>query len=788
MDKSKNSVLEAPFSVLLGGMNNVEVDMAIVVDAEIWQKFPDLKIGVLVAKGISNSGSESLQVLRASEKLAQKQYGEADLNEVSKLQDWREAYRSFGYKPAKARCSVDALLRRVVKGKELPDISPLVNLYNSISLKHSVPAGADDLDQVEGTVRLTFAKGDETFAAIGAQEREMPLTGEVIYRDDVEVTCKAWNYRECDKTKITNETKNAALVIEGLEHTTLAEVASALNELQALVEKHCGGKFKMYLLDAEHPEMVESSLLENRAIPIEIPEPDYHSQEAYQTRLGKLREIEAMGIDPYPAKFMPTNTARDLISKYEGQDIGSYEEAAEGKTQEAKAAGRIVLFRPMGANIFAQILDETSKIQILFNKDHTKVTGLGDQMMPIKFIEKKLDLGDIIGVSGFLFRTQKGELTLFAKEVTLLCKTLLPLPDKHKGIVDKGARYRKRWLDLIANPEVGEQLRLRSKLVAGIRKYFENFGFMEVETPVLQNIYGGASAKPFITHHNALSQDMYCRIALEIALKKLVVGGMNKVYEIGKVFRNEGIDKTHNPEFTMLEAYAAYWDYNDVMTFIENLYEKLALDVFGSTKIGKREDKKGKTYEIDFKTPWIRMTMKEAIKNYGNIDVDSLSDEEMKAKLVPLVGAEKLQDMPRGLLIAMLFEELAEEHLIQPHHITDHPIETTPLCKLHRDPKDRAQGIVERFETFVLGMECCNAYTELNDPVLQRELLVEQAKLLRGGNEEANPLDEEFIEAICQGMPPTGGFGIGIDRLCMLFTGVTSIRDVLFFPVMRPEE
>jgi lysyl-tRNA synthetase class 2 len=769
-------------------MNQLETIMTIQVDQKIWEAFPELKIGVLVAKGIDNSGKEGIETLRKAESLALAKYGEVDLNTVEMLSDWREAYRSFGYKPAKARCSVDALLRRVVKGKELPDISPLVNLYNSISIKHTLPAGADDLDKTSGTVRLTFAKGDESFRAIGAEETETPLPGEVIYRDDEEVTCKAWNFRECDKTKITAETKNAALVIEGLEHTSLSQIAKALEELKDLVSKHCRGEFEMYLLDAEHPTMGEETLLENRTIPIEIPEPDYHKQEAYQTRLNKLHEIQELGIDPYPAKFEPTNSAHDLLSKYESEAVGTYDQAAAGETDAASLAGRILLFRPMGSNIFAQVLDETSKFQVLFNKDHTKVTGLGDQMQPIKFIEKKLDLGDIIGIKGHLFRTQTGELTLFASEVTLLCKTLLPLPDKHKGIADKGTRYRKRWLDLIANPEVGEQLRLRSKLVAGIRKYFESYGFIEVETPVLQNIYGGASAKPFITHHNALSQDMYCRIALEIALKKLIVGGMNKVFEIGKVFRNEGIDKTHNPEFTMLESYAAYWDYNDVMTFTENLYEKLALDTFGTTAIGERTDKKGNKHQIDLKTPWKRMTMKEAIKTYGKIDPDALTDEEMKTKLLPLVGKEKLQDTPRGLLIAMLFEEFAEEHLIQPHHITDHPIETTPLCKLHRDPKDRAEGIVERFESFILGMECCNAYTELNDPVLQRELLVEQAKLLRGGDEEANPLDEEFIEAICQGMPPTGGLGIGIDRLCMLFTGVTSIRDVLFFPVMRPEE
>ena len=281
---------------------------------------------------------------------------------------------------------------------------------------------------------------------------------------------------------------------------------------------------------------------------------------------------------------------------------------------------------------------------------------------------------------------------------------------------------------------------------------------------------------------------MYCRIALEIALKKLVVGGMNRVYEIGKVFRNEGIDRTHNPEFTMLEAYAAYWDYNDIMVLTENLYEKLALEMFGSTTIGERHDKKGNPHTIDLKTPWTRMSMKEAIKTYGKIDVDSLNDDQIREKLKPHVAPEKLLVTPRGNLIAMLFEEFAEEHLIQPHHIIDHPIETTPLCKLHRDPELRKEGLVERFESFILGVEICNAYTELNDPILQRELLEQQARKREEGDAEASPMDEEFIEAICQGMPPAGGLGIGLDRLSMLFTGVHSIRDVLFFPVMRPEE
>ena len=757
--------------------------MVLTVDKEIWERFPHLKIGVLVVRGLDNAvnNHEIIEFLRKAEHNAKNKYAQAELAGVPKIADWREAYRAFGYKPSKARSSCEALLRRAVADKQLPDINPLVNLYNAISLKHTLPAGADDLDNMDGQLALSVAKGDERFVMLGSSEPEKILEGEVVYRDDVEVTCRAWNYRECDKTKITKETKNACLIIEGLENTSLGEIAHGIKELRDLIQQMCGGTAKAYVLDKAESEVSDATLVENRSIPIEIKPPDYHKHEAFQTRLKKLEEIQEQGIDPYPAKFEPSISIKEIRPV-----DGGFDDAAAGKTEPVKIAGRIVLFRPMGSNIFAHLLDENSKIQVVFNKDHTSVLGVTEK--PIKFIEKKLDLGDIIGVSGHLFKTQTGELTVFAKECTLLCKTLLPLPDKHKGLNDKGTRYRKRWLDLIVHPDVGAHFRMRSQLLLSIRRYFENNQFLEVETPILQNIYGGASAKPFTTHHNALSQDMYLRIALEIALKKLVVGGMNRVYEIGKVFRNEGVDRTHNPEFTMLEAYAAYWDYNDVMAFIENLYEGLAKELFNSTVIGERLDSKGNKHLIDLKAPWIRMTMKEAIKTYGQIDVDGLSIEAMKQHLNGKVDPDKLTDAKRGDLIAMLFEEFAEHHLIQPHHIIDHPIETTPLCKLHRDPEFRKEGIVERFESFILGVECCNAYTELNDPVLQRKLLEDQALMRNAGDDEANPMDEEFIEAICQGMPPAGGFGIGIDRLCMLFAGVHSIRDILYFPVMRPEE
>lgn len=520
--------------------------------------------------------------------------------------------------------------------------------------------------------------------------------------------------------------------------------------------------------------------------------PEYHNHEEFQNRSRKLAEIKELGIDPYPAKFLSTRKTSQISAEMEGKEIGHSDEAGEGKTPDARISGRLVLFRAMGKNAFAQLQDETGRIQVMFNRDLTTVEGFKptDELSAIKFIEKKLDLGDIIGVEGNLFRTQRGELTLFAKKVTLLCKSLLPLPDKHSGLADKGILYRKRWLDLITNPDSLLKFRQRSQILLSIRKYFSEAGFEEVETPVLQNIYGGAQAKPFTTHLNALSQEMFLRISLEIPLKKLIVGGMEKIYEIGKVFRNEGIDRTHNPEFTMLEAYAASWDYHDMMTFTEGLFERVAIDLFGDTKIRLLGENESTAHVIDLKAPWKRLTMKEAIKVYGSIDVDALSTDEMKALLLKEshIDAKAVKNAPRGAIIAMLFEEFAEKHLIQPHHIIDHPIETTPLCKLHRDPKSRKEKIVERFESFILGREMCNSYSELNDPELQRELLEEQAEKKAAGDQEANPLDEEFIEAICQGMPPTGGVGIGIDRLVMLLTAAESIRDVIFFPLMRPED
>jgi lysyl-tRNA synthetase, class II len=522
-------------------------------------------------------------------------------------------------------------------------------------------------------------------------------------------------------------------------------------------------------------------------------DPNYLHQEEFINRSSKLKEIEELGVDSFPPHFSPTSTPGALLTAYAGKELGHSEEAAQGSTDAASVAGRLILFRAMGKNAFAHIQDETGRLQIMFNRDFTQVAGFTptEALSPLKFIEKKIDLGDILGIEGHLFRTQKGELTLFAKTVTLLCKSLLPLPDKHSGLVDKGLRYRKRWLDLIAHPEVIHSFLLRSRILKFLRAYFEGQGFIEVETPVLQNVYGGAVARPFKTHLHALDQEMFLRISLEIPLKKLIVGGHLKVFEIGKVFRNEGIDRTHNPEFTELEAYAAYWDYHDMMRLTEQLFEQMALHLFGTTQIAFTPEEAGASpLFVDLKAPWPRLPMKESLKKYASIDVDALSEEEMRKLLLSKqnTSPQEIKKANRGMLIALLFEEFVEEHLIQPHHIIDHPIETTPLCKLHRDPGLRKEKFVERFETFILGSEFCNSYTELNDPLLQRELLLVQAQKRAAGDEEASPLDEEFLEAICQGMPPTGGLGIGVDRFCMLFLKAHSIRDVLYFPLMRQEE
>jgi lysyl-tRNA synthetase class 2 len=477
-------------------------------------------------------------------------------------------------------------------------------------------------------------------------------------------------------------------------------------------------------------------------------------------RLRKLKDLRALGINPYPYSYDVKHKSHELQAKYAA--LGAEEKTSD----KVSIAGRISGLRRMGKVTFVHVLDETGKIQAYFSHDN-----LGEEAY------KKLklfDAGDWIGIKGTIFKTKTGEVTILAEEYTMLCKSIRPLPDKWHGLKDKEIRYRKRYLDLIMNPELKKVFTIRNDIYRAIREFLNEKGFIEVQTPILQPIYGGGMARPFVSKINAWDMPVYLRIAYELYLKRLIVGGLGKIYDIGYCFRNEDADRTHNPEFAMMEIQWAYSDYNDAMTLTEELWEYVAKKVLGTTVIeyqGKR---------IDLKAPWKRLTVKEALRKFQNIDADKLSDDE----LIGLAKQHNLDcELNRGVIILSLFEKLCEEMLVQPTHVIDHPKESCPLAKSHRD--DPAH--IERVEPFINGWEVGNCYSELTDPILQRELLEEQSKKRIRGDEEAHPMDEDYIQALEYGLPPNTGIGIGIDRMIMLMTNSESIRDVILFPFMRPE-
>src|SRR3989338_7076544 len=487
-----------------------------------------------------------------------------------------------------------------------------------------------------------------------------------------------------------------------------------------------------------------------------------------ENKVQKREEIIKQNINPYAYHYTQSHHASEINKKYASLSSG------EHTKNKVSVAGRIMLKRVMGKAAFFHLQDQTGRVQVYLQQD-----TLGEETYTLA--AKKLDIGDFIGVEGLIFKTKMGEVTINANSLTVLCKSLTLMPEKYHGLKDEELRYRQRYVDLTFNPEVKEVFEKRSKMISVIRKFFGEKGFMEVEVPTLHTIYGGANARPFITHINAWDMKMYMSISPELFLKKLLVGGFEKVFTICKNFRNEDVDTSHNTEFTMLEIYQAYVDYNMMMQYMEEVYEQACLAINGTTKV--KHQYQGKEVEIDFKAPWKRMTLKESIKKFAKINVDDHSDKELY-NLIRDNNIDYEGDINRGTMIMRIFEELVEDKLIQPIHITEHPKESTPLCKKSRTDLE----LIERFESFCLGMELCNAYSELNDPVVQRKLLEEQASQLRAGSEESHPMDEDFINAIEFGMPPAGGLGFGIDRMAVVLTGVNSIRDVILFPTMKPIE
>lgn len=485
--------------------------------------------------------------------------------------------------------------------------------------------------------------------------------------------------------------------------------------------------------------------------------------EHMRVRMEKMNSYREQGIDPFGDKFVRTHLAEELKEQY---DKFSKEELEE-KAIETTVAGRIMTKRGKGKAGFSHIQDLSGQVQLYVRKDK-----IGEEAYEIF---KSADLGDIVGVSGTVFKTNVGELSVKASEFTLLTKSLRPLPEKFHGLKDVEQRYRQRYLDLITNMESKNTFVLRSKIIQSMRRYLDERGFLEVETPMMHGIAGGASARPFVTHHNALDIPLYMRIAIELHLKRLIIGGMEKVYEIGRVFRNEGVSTRHNPEFTMIELYEAYADYNDIMELVENMVSHIAKEVTGSTTVAYGDD------EVDLAPKWTRLHMVDAIKEHTGVDFwKEMSDDEAKA-LAKEHGVEIQDTMTYGHIVNEFFEQKVEDKLIQPTFIYGHPVEISPLAKKNKED----ERFTDRFELFIVGREHANAFSELNDPIDQRERFEAQVKEKEQGNDEAHEMDEDFLEALEYGMPPTGGLGIGIDRLVMLLTNSPSIRDVLLFPQMR---
>ena len=477
-----------------------------------------------------------------------------------------------------------------------------------------------------------------------------------------------------------------------------------------------------------------------------------------QIRIEKLRRLQEKGKDPFLIeKFDRTHHSQEIIDQFD-----------ELNGQTVSIAGRVMTKRMMGKASFIHLQDMLGRIQVYVRQD---------MIGPEEFEDfKTIDIGDILGVTGEVFLTNTGERSVKAEQVTLLTKSLFTLPEKYHGLTDPELRYRQRYVDLIMNPEVRETFIKRNRIIKGIRRYLDDLGYLEVETPILQTVAGGAAARPFLTHHNTLDLDMQLRIANELFLKRLTVGGFDKVYEMGKMFRNEGISMRHNPEFTSIELYAAYQDYEDMMDTLEGLVEYLCLELYGTTVVTYQDR------EIDFKRPWRRVSMNDLVVEKTGVNFFDMSLEDGIKVAKQKLNLEVEPYMTEGHLVNLAFEEFCEKDLVQPTFVLHHPVEISPLAK--RNPDD--PRITNRFETFVNTWEIANAFSELNDPIDQRGRFEDQVKAGESGDEESHPMDEDFLQAIEVGLPPTGGMGIGVDRLIMILTGAASIRDIIFFPTMRP--
>lgn len=749
------------------------------ISPTILRDYPGLNVGIIVAHGGTNTQGDTHidQMLTDIQEKLRKELQPQDVATHPHIANWIEAYKKFGVNPKKNVPSVQNLANRVLK-KPLPSINPFVDLYNYISLKYLLPLGGQDIDILKGDLQLTVASDHEVpVILLGEQQEKAPNAGEVIYKDDLSATCRAWNWKEVERTKLTPQTTNAIFVIECLPPVAPVLLESALNELAGLLEEYCNVTASVAILNEKNTEVeithnntfvplrsVNKSLITSvdvYAHKAEYAVPHEHVSDEHKMRLEKIEAMRAMGIEPWPAGKAINATCHEVVSEYV-EDIQS---------RVYEVSGRVMTLRGHGKTIFANMQDRSGTVQIYIKHDE-----IGDELF--NQFNSFVDIGDIVWVSGHSFKTKMGEITIRVTNFALQSKSLYPMPDKFHGLADIEVKYRQRYLDLISSSESRTRFIKRSHIVRAMRNYFDSHDFIEVETPMLHPIPGGAAAKPFVTHHNALDSQFYLRIAPELYLKRLVVGGMERVYEINRNFRNEGISTRHNPEFTMVEFYIAYKDYIWVMDFVDTLIKRLAMESCGMLQLQYGN------HMLDFEKPFLRLSMKDAVLQYGKLTEDDLLDNNIDAVFVKHNIALQTKNASWGQKLVTLFEHFAEPNLIQPTFITHFPIEISPLSK--RDPQD--PSIAGRFELFIGGIELSNGFNELNDPFDQASRFADQAKAHAAGDDEAHHFDAEYVHALEYALPPTVGVGIGIDRLVMFLTNTTSIKDVILFPTLKKKQ
>jgi len=778
--------------------------MKLTIDQHILDTYPKTTIAYVIANiTVKDSDSHVNQIKNdLAHILRNMNINSGNYGSHPNIAGWRNIFKTFNVNKS-YRSSVEALVKRVASGHNMWNISSMVDFYNSCSVMTMIPMGGYDLNTIKGDITLRYGKSNDIFNALGIDATITVEPNHIVYSDEEKIICWLWNYKDSKFSSITKNTTKAIFFLDSAFDLSVCSMDKAIAILEDILVKMGAEILKDGILNQECPtvsidlenltaiekkptiENYETFLKNNTAatkntLISEAPVlPDIKKSQEHQVRLQKLEELRKLGIEPWPIGNPVNATTQDIIHEFQEsepkqetesqQKTESKKEAIAGQDTESKiyhVSGRLMALREHGKTLFATIQDRTGKLQI-----YAKQADLGQEQFDI-FI-KLIDIGDIIWVAGTSFKTRMGEITLKISAFSLQSKCLFPLPEKFHGLTDIETKYRQRYLDLITNSETKERFIKRSLIIKLMRTFLDSHNFIEVETPMLHPIPGGAAARPFITHHNTLHTDLYLRIAPELYLKRLVVGGIERVYEINRNFRNEGISTRHNPEFTMVEFYAAYFGFQDMITFVEAMLRIIVAETTGSTLLTFG------THEIDFGQPFVRLSMKEAVVKYGNCSEQDLSETNINTLFTKHQIPLDDKNASWGHKLCTLFEALAESSLIQPTFITDFPVEISPLSK--RSANNPA--IVDRFELFIAGMELSNGFNELNDPFDQAERFKEQA--MDEGNLEAHRYDADYVHALEYGLPPTIGVGIGIDRLAMIVTNTTSIKDVILFPTLK---